>query len=446
METNYFTDPEFKEPGEKKKKSFFLGILMGVCVTTLVLCTFFICFIIGMEAGAKDSRINVTRDRDTSASSASNSGGETDPKPGETKNNPDGPADEDFTYKAGEIYKLINEVFYFEDDIDTSLMQEKMYAAMLDALNDPYSTYYTVEEWESETEDSSGTYYGIGSYVTIDEKTQYPMLSGVFDGSPASKAGLRNGDIIYEVNGENVGGYALTDVVKLIRGPENTDVTLTIIRDGKDNITVVVTRGKVNTISVESDVKRGNIGYIQIKEFSEVAEPQFKEALADLKSKNVGGIIIDLRGNGGGNLSTVLGICEELLPKGLITYLEYKDGQRQEFTCSGKNEINIPMVVLVNGYSASASELMTGALRDHKKATIIGTTTYGKGIAQSLYPFTDGTAVKLTTASYFTPNGECVHKKGITPDVVLEFDSEKYYDAENPVDNQLEYAIDYLLR
>ncbi|MCR4729061.1 MAG: S41 family peptidase [Lachnospiraceae bacterium] len=446
METNYFTDPEFKEPGEKKKKSFFLGVLIGVCVTTLVLCTFFICFIFGMEAGARDSRINVTRDKDTSTSSASNSGGETDPKSGETKNNPDGPADEDFSYKAGEIYKLINEVFYFEDNIDTSLMQEKMYAAMLDALNDPYSTYYTVEEWESETEDSSGTYYGIGSYVTIDEKTQYPMLSGVFDGSPASKAGLRNGDIIYEVNGENVGGYALTDVVKLIRGPENTDVTLTIIRDGKDNLTVVVTRGKVNTISVESDVKRGNIGYIQIKEFSEVAEPQFKEALADLKSKNVGGIIIDLRGNGGGNLSTVLNICEELLPKGLITYLEYKDGQRQEFTCSGKHEIDIPMVVLVNGYSASASELMTGALRDHKKATIIGTTTYGKGIAQSLYPFTDGTAVKLTTASYFTPNGECVHKKGITPDIELEFDSEKYYDEENPVDNQLEYAIDYLLR
>ncbi|MBP5152091.1 MAG: S41 family peptidase, partial [Lachnospiraceae bacterium] len=190
---------------------------------------------------------------------------------------------------------------------------------------------------------------------------------------------------------------------------------------------------------------RDNIGYIQLKEFSEVAEGQFKDCLSALKKAKVDGIIIDLRGNGGGNLSTVLGICEELLPKGLITYLEYVDGSRDEYKSSGKHEIDIPMVVLVNGYSASASELMTGALRDHKKATIIGTTTFGKGIAQSLYPFTDGTAVKLTTASYFTPNGECVHGTGITPDIVVEFDSEKYYDAENPVDNQLEYAIDYLL-
>ena len=350
----------------------------------------------------------------------------------------------DFAYKTEEINKLIEQVFYFQDNIDPYAMREKMYAAVLDSLDDPYSTYYTVEEWEEETQDSSGTYYGIGSYVRIDEETQYPILSGVFEGSPASAAGLRDGDIIYEVNGENVGGMTLTDVVALIRGPEGTDVTLTIIR-GKENLTITVTRGKVNTISCEYSIQRDNIGYIQLKEFSEVAEGQFKDCLSALKKAKVDGIIIDLRGNGGGNLSTVLGICEELLPKGLITYLEYVDGSRDEYKSSGKHEIDIPMVVLVNGYSASASELMTGALRDHKKATIIGTTTFGKGIAQSLYPFTDGTAVKLTTASYFTPNGECVHGTGITPDIVVEFDSEKYYDAENPVDNQLEYAIDYLL-
>lgn len=349
----------------------------------------------------------------------------------------------EFAEKVGEIYDIIDSIYYFSDKFDVKNTQEQLYSAIMDSIDDKYSEYYTVEEWKEQQSDSSGTYYGIGSYVTIDTESNYPMLSGVFEGSPAQAAGLRDGDLITEVEGENVNGWELTDVVNLIRGPENTDVTVTILR-GSEKLTITVTRGEVHTIAVNSEIKRDNIGYIQITQFIDVASEQFVKALDKMKSESVNGIIIDLRSNPGGNLSTVLDICEQLLPKGRITYIEDRFGNKQEYNSTGRHEIKIPMVVLTNGYSASASELMTGALRDYEKATIIGTKTFGKGIVQSLYELEDESAIKITTASYFTPKGECIHGTGIEPDIEVEFDSEAYYDETDPVDNQLEYAIDYL--
>ncbi|MCR5279550.1 MAG: S41 family peptidase [Lachnospiraceae bacterium] len=353
--------------------------------------------------------------------------------------------DQEFADKVGDICDIINGTYYFSDEFKPEETREKIYAAIMDSIGDKYSYYYTAREWEDEQADSAGTYYGIGSYVEIDQDSRYPRLSGVFEDSPAQKAGLRDGDLIAEVNGEDVNGWELSDVVAKIRGPENTDVNLTVIR-GTERLSITVTRGKVNSIAVKYEVKRDNIGYIQLTQFTTAAEQQFADALSSLKKQKVKGIVLDLRSNPGGNLSTVLNIGEQLLPYGRITYIEDREGNKEEYYSTGKNEINIPMVVLVNEYSASASELLTGALRDYKKATIIGTNTYGKGIVQSIYPLADGSAVKITTASYFTPNGECIHGKGIAPDVEIEFDSELYYDEENPVDNQLECAIDYLLK
>ncbi len=352
---------------------------------------------------------------------------------------------QEFADKVGELTNIIDEIYYFQDLLDYDDIREKIYATIMSSIGDKYSQYYTYDEWHAEQDDMAGTYYGIGSYVAMDTELGYPKLSGVFEGSPAQASGLRDGDVIIAVDGESISGWTLDEAVSHIRGPENTEVKLTIVR-GAEQLDITVVRGKVHTIEVKSEMKRDDIGYIQITGFSEVAVDQFAKALKDLKSQNAKGIVLDLRGNPGGNLSAVLAIGQQLLPEGRITYIEDRNGSKKEYYCNGKNEIKIPMVVLVNGYSASASELLTGALRDYKKATVIGTTTYGKGIVQNLYELSDGSGMKLTSSAYFTPNGECIHGTGITPDIELEFDSEAYYNAENPVDNQLEYAIDYLAK
>ena len=428
---------EFEELNVQKKKSgrglFFIGLLTGVFSAVLITGIALNAYyggIIRTDRAKFDDAVTYYEDRIKEMSTL-----------GEGSANPIVTAE--FAEKVGEIYDIIDSIYYFSDKFDVNNTQEQLYSAILDSIDDKYSEYYTVEEWAEQKSDSAGTYYGIGSYVSIDTDSGYPMLSGVFEGSPAQAAGLRDGDLITEVEGESVKGWELSDVVALIRGPENTDVTITILRDS-ESLRVTVTRGEIHTIAVNSEIKRDNIGYIQITQFVDVASEQFEKALDKMKSESVKGIVIDLRSNPGGNLSTVLEICEQLLPKGRITYIEDRFGNKQEYNSTGRHEIKIPMVVLTNEYSASASELMTGALRDYEKATIIGTKTFGKGIVQSLYELEDESAVKITTASYFTPKGECIHGKGIEPDIEVEFDSEAYYDETDPVDNQLEYAIDYL--
>jgi len=258
-----------------------------------------------------------------------------------------------------------------------------------------------------------------------------------------------DGDLIVAADGTEVKDLTLTEAVNIIKGPAGTVTVLTIKREGEaELLEIPVTRDKVESPTVTSEMMDNSIGYISLQRFEDVTSKQFEEAYNSLNKQGMKAMILDLRDNGGGNLSTVLDIGEMMLPRGVITYTEDKYGNKEEYYSTGTREIEIPVVVLTNGYTASASELLTGALRDYGKATVIGTNTYGKGIVQSIYFLNNSSGIKITTSSYFTPKGECFHGYGIAPDIELEFDKDAYYasDSKNRYDNQKIYAYEYLLK
>lgn len=332
---------------------------------------------------------------------------------------------------------------YYLDGVDSVKLQDGIYSGMVDSLEDPYSTYYSQEELKELQMDTEGIYYGIGAYVGIDSDSQMSLISSVIPGTPAEEAGLRAGDIIYKVEDTSTQGMETAEVVKLIKGEENTTVHLTIVRENEsDFLEIDVERRKIETPTVNYEMKDNGIAYIQITEFDEITTDQFTEALAVCKGSDMKALVLDLRSNPGGSLSVVCDIARKLLPKGLIVYTEDKYGEREEYTCDGTNEIKIPMVVLVNGYSASASEILSGAIKDYGIGTLMGTQTYGKGIVQRVISLSDGSALKLTVSKYYTPNGKNIHGVGIEPDQIVEFDSDAYYN--NQIDNQLDAAIEYL--
>ena len=235
----------------------------------------------------------------------------------------------------------------------------------------------------------------------------------------------------------------LTAVTALIKGEEGTTVNLTIIREGEnDYLSIDVVRKKVEAPSVEYEMFEDGKAYIQIMEFSDATVSQFKEALDTAKSSDMKGLIIDLRANPGGNLSTVVEIAQMLLPEGLIVYTEDKYGNRDEYKCDGKREFDYPLVVLIDGNSASASEILAGSIQDYEKGTLVGTTTFGKGIVQQVISLADQSAVKITVSTYYTPKGRDIHGVGIEPDLVCEFDGNAYYNE--GYDNQLEFAKEVL--
>ena len=324
-------------------------------------------------------------------------------------------------------------------------LEAGVYRGLLSALDDPYSEYYTAKELNDLMSQTEGIYYGIGAYVSLDTATGLPKISGTIEGSPAEAVQLRAEDLIYEVDGVSTSGKTLTEAVAMIKGEEGTEVVLTIIRDGEsDYLTIPVIRAKVESPTVEFEMLDDTTAYIQITEFDEITIDQFTEALAMAKGSGMDGLILDLRANPGGSLHAVVEIAQMMLPEGLVVYTEDKNGKRTEYSCNGKRELEVPMVVLIDGNSASASEILAGAIQDYGIGTLVGTTTFGKGIVQQIIPFSDGSAVKLTISSYFTPKGRNIHKVGVEPDVVCEFDGEAYYDDENPVDNQLEKAREVL--
>lgn len=342
------------------------------------------------------------------------------------------------------LEKTIDEYFYLEK-VSAEELDEGIYKGMLSALGDPYSEYYTPEELNKLMEKSEGVYYGIGAYVSLDTVSTLPKITGLIEGSPAEEVDLRPNDLIYEIDGTSTYGVSLTDAVSLIKGEEGTEVVLTIIREGEsDYMEIPVVRRKVESPTVEFEMLDDGMAYIQITEFDDVTVDQFAEALAMAKGSDMKGLIIDLRANPGGNLSAVVEIARMILPEGMIVYTRDKNGEGMEYTCDGKRQLDVPLVVLVDMNSASASEILAGAVKDYGIGTLVGTTTFGKGIVQQIIPFSDGSAVKLTISSYYTPNGNDIHGIGIEPDVVCEFDGEAYYDEENPFDNQLEKAKEIL--
>lgn len=331
---------------------------------------------------------------------------------------------------------------YFWQEVDEKTLEDGVYKGLLEALDDPYSVYYTSEELIALQEQTEGIYYGIGAYISQDLDTGYVQISKIIKNTPAEESDLMQGDYIYKINGEDMQGKDSTYVVSKIKGEEGTSVVITVVREGaSEPIDITVERRKIESPTVEYEMYENGIAYIQITEFDLVTSGQFEEAYQRAKDEGMKGLIIDLRSNPGGNLSTVCDIARMILPKGLIVYTEDKYGKREEYTCNGNNEIKVPLVVLTNGYSASASEILAGAVKDYGIGKLVGTTTYGKGIVQKVINLSDGSAVKLTVSSYFTPNGNNIHKIGIDPDVEVEFDAALY---EQGIDNQLEKAKEVL--
>ncbi|MBO5564282.1 MAG: S41 family peptidase, partial [Lachnospiraceae bacterium] len=340
------------------------------------------------------------------------------------------------------LEEYIHNHYYHAEEITTAQKEDGMYKGLVEAIGDPYSAYYNEKEYRELNEETTGEYYGIGCYVMLREEDQATVVTGVIRESPAEEAGLLPGDVIFKVDGENAIGLSLDEVVSRIKGEEGTTVQLTVYREKESEYPeFTVRRARIESQTVYSEMKEGNIGYIELTEFDIVSTEQFKTHLNDLLEKGAEGIILDLRYNLGGNVSTVTEIAGLLLPKGLVFYVEHQDGSRTEYTCDG-TDFDLPLVVLVNEYSASASEILAGAVQDAEVGTLVGTQTYGKGVMQTIFPFGDGTAVKLTVANYFTRGGRNIDQVGITPDVIAELDEEAY--EEDETDTQLDKAIEVL--
>ena len=333
---------------------------------------------------------------------------------------------------------------YYLDEIDDDQMEDYLYYGLVAGLGDPYAAYYNEEETQSMLDSSSGNYCGIGAVFSQNLVTGVITVSRVYEGFPSYEAGIQPEDILYKVEGEEVTGMDLTNVVAKIKGEEGTEVTVSMLR-GEEVLDFTMKRQEIKVPTVEHEMLEDQIGYILITEFDGVTSEQFHEALTDLQAQGMEKLIIDLRNNGGGSVDAVCEIADELLPEGLIVYTEYSDGERVDRN-SDADCIDIPMAVLVNGASASASEILSGALKDYGVAKIVGTQTYGKGIVQSVLDLQDGTALKLTTAKYYTPNGNNIHGVGITPDVEIDLPEELKTEVtlSYEEDVQLQKAIEVL--
>ena len=342
--------------------------------------------------------------------------------------------------KEEKIKKYIDEAYL--DEVDEETLQEGAYAGMAEALGDPYSTYFTIEEYESLSQENEGTYVGIGIVMQQDPDLGTITVVRCYEGAPGEQAGIKVGDIIYKVNDEVVTADDLSDAAQTIKNSGEEGVHLTLIREGEtDYIEIDVAPEEVELPVVAHEMLGDKIGYLAIYEFKESTLHQYQEAFADLESQGMERIIIDLRNNPGGLMTSVTGILNTILPEGTIVYTLDKYGNRRDYTSTGETPIQIPMVVLTNEYSASASEIFAGAVRDYDIAKLVGTTTYGKGVVQNIFPLGDGTALKLTIANYYTPNGININGEGLVPDVEVELDLTPQEDG-TIVDNQLETAIE----
>lgn len=341
--------------------------------------------------------------------------------------------------KLDVIDNLIEEYYLYEDDIDGDALVEGLYSGYTEALGDPYTEYYDEEETKALFESTSGEFTGIG--VTMSQGTDGTItVTNIYKDSPADKAGLQVNDVLLEVDGKNIQGEDLNTVVSYVKGEKGTEVTLTVLRDGEE-VEATAVRDTIEVQTVEYRMMDDQIGYISVSEFDDVTYDQFKTALDDLEGQKMQALVIDLRNNPGGNVETVTDMLKLLLPEGPIISIKDKNGNTEEMTCDGENEFTKPLAVLVNGYSASASEIFSGAVQDYGTGIIVGTTTYGKGVVQQLISLGDGTCLKVTIAEYYTPSGRSINGVGVTPDVEVEYQ----YDQNNPeADNQLDKAVEVL--
>lgn len=332
--------------------------------------------------------------------------------------------------KLVSLSEKINEDFYKKPDKD--MLETGIYKGLFAGLGDVYSAYYTKDEMKQLLEASSGKYVGVGMTVGADKETGRIRVESTFDKSPAKEAGIQKGDFIVRVDGKSYTYQEMDIAVKNMRGKAGTSVKISLIRANRP-IEKTVVRRQITIQTIDSRVLENNLGYISIKSFDEDTADDFRSALKNLEAKNIKGLIVDVRDDGGGLLDVVENIADRLLGKAVIVYTQDNKGNKEYLRSSDKEKISIPIVVLTNGNSASASEILTGAILDNKAGISVGTTTYGKGLVQQVVPLRDGTGYKLTTAQYFTPNGSYINEKGIKP--TIEVKEEK---------DQLPRAISYL--
>ena len=350
-------------------------------------------------------------------------------------------SDSSHVQKIEYLEKMIDQEYLGE--VDNDEMAEGVYAGLVYGLGDVYSRYYTADEYAQETASTDGAYAGIG--VSIQKnKNGGVQIAECYEGGPGADAGLQTGDVITAINDTDVTDMELSDVVSLIRENKDKTIVLTVFRENEEKsreISVDVT--DVELPSVFGEMLDKKTGYIQITQFTGVTPQQYKDMFTELKDKGMERLVIDLRDNPGGLLTSVCDILREILPEGLIVYTEDKYGNREEETCDGKHQLDMPLAVLVNENSASASEIFAGAVQDHGVGTIVGTTTYGKGVVQELRQLSDGSAVKLTVSNYYTPNGNSINKVGIKPDVEVKLASELLNKDEitHEEDNQLQKTL-----
>lgn len=363
----------------------------------------------------------------------------------------------DVRHKTDEIEGIIDKYFYF--DQDEQKREESYYDGIMKGLDDPYSVYYTKEEYDKLMEEDSGKFEGIGATVSKDNEKGTIYIVKPIVGSPAEKAGLLPDDILVAVDDLDITtDMELDYVVDHIRGEKGTKVTLKVYREGEpDYLYIDIVRDTITNTTVNYEMLDNKIGYIQIEQFVENTPELYKNAIDDLVSQGAKGLVFDVRNNPGGLLKAVIEMADYVIDDskvaegadsaGLLLQTKDKDDKvQEEYSCEDKHSVDLPIAVLVNGNSASASEIFSGCLKDYGVATIVGTTTYGKGIVQSIMKLKDGSAIKLTIAQYFLPSGTAVHKVGVEPDVEVELndDQKRKITIEHDKDNQLQEAIKQL--
>ena len=423
----------------KENKKFFLGIFVGIVIFLGLSAAFIkmafenrairgMVFEVVKQISALDSNTDEINSTDTTTGAA---------------------IDWDkVSRKSNQLYNTIDD--YYLNEIDNNKIQDGIYKGMVDSLGDQYTVYYTADEYKQFTTASSGIYCGIGVTVSQNVTTGAITIVKTFKKGSGAEEGMLPGDMIYKIEGKKIEGLELSKVVSQIKGEEGTFVKVTVLRNGKE-IEFNLERRKleVDTVTSRMEEKDGKkIGYIAVSEFDEVTASQFKSALKELEKEGMQGLVIDLRDNPGGLLDVTCEMLDRMIKKGILVYTVDKNGKRVDEEATDNLSFDKPVAILVNGNSASASEVFSGAMKDYKAATLVGTNTFGKGIVQSIVPFEDGTAMKVTVSKYYTPNGVNIHGTGIKPDVVEELNKEALKDGklERKEDNQLDKALDVVVK
>ncbi|MCL2375861.1 MAG: S41 family peptidase [Defluviitaleaceae bacterium] len=325
--------------------------------------------------------------------------------------------------KLNHIHQIIDTNFLGDFDLEQAV--EMMFAGFVYGVGDPYTVYMDAATFASFREDTEGSFIGIGVSITVDPADNRILIISPFEGSPAFEAGILPGDKIVRINGYEVFGDGINEAIRMMRGEAGTEVVVTIFRESDGStFDVPIIRDVIQVETVRSDIFDDNIGYIRISQFDRVTHDQFVNAYERLLGENIEGLIIDLRNNPGGLLHVVTEITDMLVPEGIITYTVDARGNRSNVYSEDERQIEIPLIVLINGNSASASEVLSGAVLDTGVGELLGTTTFGKGLVQNIFTLGDGSAVKVTVQRYYTPSGISIHGVGLTPNHYVEMDVE----------------------